>query len=100
MGITQKGDTIRMSEKRDINELIQIVWNQIDNCVTHINNSNLSNRDKQMWTQNLVALIGRLDKLMWKTETKEQVKEDLAQLLETIPKKYHKKLKKWCSRYG
>jgi hypothetical protein len=81
-----------MKKKRSTKELTRILWEQIDNCLMEINNPKNSSRDRMMWTQNLVALISRLQKLL--LEAPKEDEPDLAILLSQIGKRTKEKLRR------
>jgi len=82
------GSRRKRAKKRDIGELIEITWKEIDRCLIKLEDKALMDKHKILWSQNLASFVSRLDKMLAKAGLGKLDEESLAKLLEKIPKRY------------
>ena len=82
------GSRRKRAKQRDIGELIEITWKEIDRCLMKLEDKALKDKHKILWSQNLASFVSRLDKILAKAGLGKLDEESLAKMLEKIPKRY------------
>jgi len=75
-------------KQRSLTELIEITWQEIDRCLKKLEDDNVRDKHKILWSQNLASFVNRLDKMLTKAGLKKLDEESLSKMLEKIPKRY------------
>jgi len=75
-------------QQRNLKELIEITWQEIDRCLKKLEDDNVRDKHKILWSQNLASFISRLDKMLTKAGLGKLDEESLSKMLEKVPKRY------------
>lgn len=73
-------------EKRGVEDARTVCWKLIDLCETMLNDKKVDDKAKQTWARILAQSLRTLIDIL--QEAPEDVKQDLAKILDQIPKKY------------
>ena len=72
----------------EVGELIARAWRLVDLAEDRVRDESLEENERIRWAGVLAAVIGTLNKLMWKAGVGRLDKKSVAKLLEKVPKKY------------
>jgi len=75
-------------KQRNLKELIEITWQEIDRCLKKIQDNKVEDKHKILWSQNLASFVNRLDKMLTKAGLGKLDEESLSKMLEKVPKRY------------
>jgi hypothetical protein len=75
-------------QQRNLKELIEITWQEIDRCLKKLDDKEVRDKHKILWSQNLASFVSRLDKMLTKAGLGKLDEESLSKMLEKVPKRY------------